>query len=146
MTHFLFCLSLCLTYGCQAQKKALEIIQCSKGNTGFKGRVPKEDIDKPNTGKDFYEVTLKALKKSTVEIVDLTVLENGGQMALKPTFENDGSKITLNTGEKAHLRVEKGNEKWVEKSSFKGEGRLTLKVNNVIMTLPIEKFEAVLPQ
>lgn len=144
--HLLFCFTLCLTYGCEAQKKAVEITQCTKGNTGFRGRVPKEEMGGANLGSDYYEISLKAKKKCSVEIVKLTVLGDGGQLNFNPVFENKTSKMTLKAGETCVVRVLRNNEQIVAKPNIKGEGSLTLKVDNKLLTLPIEKFEAFLPQ
>ena len=144
--HLLFCLTLCLTYGCEAQKKVIEITQCTKGNTGFKGRVPKEEMGGANLGNDYYSISIKAKKKCTVEIVKLTVLGDGGQLILNPVFENNTVKMTIKAGETGVMRVVKDSDQIVAKPNISGEGLLTLKVNNKIISLPIEKFEAFLPQ
>ena len=146
ITHLLFCLTLCLTYGCEAQKKVVEITQCTKGNTGFRGRIPKEEMGGANLGNDYYEISLKAKKKCSVEIIKLTVLGDGGQLILNPVFENNTVKMTLKVGETRVMRVVKDSDQIVAKPNIKGEGSLTLKVDNKLLILPIEKFEAFLPQ
>ena len=143
--YLLFCLTLCLTYGCEAQKKVVEINQCTKGNTGFRGRVPKEEMGGANLGNDYYSISIKAKKKCTVEIVKLTVLGDGGQLILNPVFENNTVKMTLKAGETSVMRVVRDSDQIVAKPNINGEGSLTLKVNK-LLTLPIEKFEAILPQ
>ena len=144
--YLFFCLTLCLTYGCEAQKKVVEITQCTKGNTGFRGRVPKEEMGGANLGNDYYSISIKAKKKCTVEIVKLTVLGDGGQIILNPVFENNTVKMTLKAGETVVMRVVRDSDQIVAKPNISGEGSLTLKVNNKFLTLPIEKFEAFLPQ
>ena len=144
--YLFFCLTLCLTYGCEAQKKVVEITQCTKGNTGFRGRVPKEEMGGANLGNDYYSISIKAKKKCTVEIVKLTVLGDGGQLILNPVFENNTVKMTLKAGETSVMRVVRDSDQIVAKPNINGEGSLTLKVNNKLLTLPIEKFEAFLPQ
>ena len=144
--YLFFCLTLCLTYGCEAQKKVVEITQCTKGNTGFRGRVPKEEMGGANLGNDYYSISIKAKKKCTVEIVKLTVLGDGGQIILNPVFENNTVKMTLKAGETVVMRVVRDHDQIVAKPNINGEGSLTLKVNNKFLTLPIEKFEAFLPQ
>ncbi len=146
ITDLFFCLTLCLTYGCEAQKKGVEITQCTKGNTGFRGRVPKEEIGGANLGNDYYTISIKAKKKCAVEIIKLTVLGDGGQLILKPVFENNTAKMALKAGETVVMRVVRDSEQIVAKPNIKGEGSLTLKVDNKLLTLPIEKFEAFLPQ
>ena len=118
-----------LTTACNAQKKMVEIVNCSKGNTGFKGIVPKEDMYKPHQGKDFYAISFKATKKCTVEIVSLTVKENDTQIFLKPLFDNGVIKKAFATGENGYLRVEKEENAPVLKPYIKGAGRLVLKIN-----------------
>ena len=142
----LFCFALCLTYGCDAQKKVVEITQCTKSNTGFRGRVPKEEMGGANLGNDYYTISIKARKKCTIEIVKLTILGDGGQLILNPVFENNTAKMTLKAGETCTMRVVKDGDQIVAKPNIKGEGNLTLKVNNKLLTFPIEKFEAILPQ
>ena len=142
----LFCFALCLTYGCDAQKKIVEITQCTKSNTGFRGRVPKEEMGGANLGNDYYTISIKAKKKCSIEIVKLTVLGDGGQLVLKPVFENSTPKMTLKAGETCAMRVVKDTDQIVAKPNIKGEGSLTLKVDNKLLTLPIEKFEVNLPQ
>lgn len=144
--YLFFCLTLCLTYGCEAQKKIVEITQCTKGNTGFRGRVPKEEMGGANLGNDYYSISIKAKKKCTVEIVKLTVLGDGGQLILNPVFENNTAKMALKAGETVVMRVVRDSEQIVAKPNIKGEGSLTLKVDNKLLTLPIDKFEAFLPQ
>ena len=146
ITHLLFCLALCLTYGCDAQKKIVEITQCTKSNTGFRGRVPKEEMGGANLGNDYYTISIKAKKKCSVEIVKLTVLGDGGQLILNPVFENNTAKMTLKAGETVVMRVVRDSEQIVAKPNINSEGSLTLKVDNKLLTLPIEKFEAILPQ
>ena len=142
----LFCFALCLTYGCDAQKKIVEITQCTKSNTGFRGRVPKEEMGGANLGNDYYTISIKAKKKCSIEIVKLTVLGDGGQLILNPVFENNTPKMTLKAGETCAMRVVKDTDQIVAKPNIKGEGSLTLKVDNKLLTLPIEKFEVILPQ
>lgn len=144
--YLLFCLTLCLTYGCEAQKKVVEINQCTKGNTGFRGRVPKEEMGGANLGNDYYTISIKAKKKCSVEIVKLTVLGDGGQIILNPVFENNIVKMTLKAGETSVMRVVRDSDQIVAKPNIKGEGSLTLRVDNKLLTLHIEKFEAILPQ
>ena len=144
--YLFFCLTLCLTYGCEAQKKVVEITQCTKGNTGFRGRVPKEEMGGANLGNDYYSISIKAKKKCTVEIVKLTVLGDGAQIILNPVFENNTVKMTLKAGETVVMRVVRDSDQIVAKPNISGEGSLTLKVNNKLLTLPIEKFEAFLPE
>ena len=146
ITHLLLCLALYLTYGCEAQKKVVEINQCTKGNTGFRGRVPKEEMGGANLGNDYYTISIKAKKKCSVEIVKLTVLGDGGQIILNPVFENNIVKMTLKAGETSVMRVVRDSDQIVAKPNIKGEGSLTLRVDNKLLTLHIEKFEAILPQ
>ena len=41
-------LSIILTTSCYSQNKLIECTKAQKGNTGARGRVPKEDMNKPN--------------------------------------------------------------------------------------------------
>ena len=132
--YLFFCLTLCLTYGCEAQKKIVEITQCTKGNTGFRGRVPKEEMGGANLGNDYYSISIKAKKKCSVEIVKLTVLGDGGQLILNPVFENNTVKMTLKAGETSFMFVVRDSDQIIAKPNINSEGSLTLKVNNKLLT------------
>ncbi len=146
ISNIVLLLFLCITISCTAQKKMIEIVNCSKGNTGFKGIVPKEDMYKPNQGKDFYAISFKAIKKCSVEIVSLTIKENGGQIILKPFFDNSTTKIALASGEICYIRVEKEENETIKKLNIKAEGSLILKINGKKAVFVIEKFNLILPQ
>ena len=146
LSNLFLLLFLCITTACNAQKKMIEIVNCTKGNTGFRGIVPKEDMHKPNQGKDFYALSLKATKKCTVEIVSLTVKENDTQILLKPTFDNGTIKMSLAAGETGYLRVEKEENAPALKPKIKGAGSLVLKINGKKNVFAIEKFDMILPQ
>ncbi len=145
ISHFIIVAFFTLMSSCSAQK-ALECVKAQKGNTGNRGIISAEDMDKPREGKDYFALELKAKKKCTLEIVNLTVKEDGGQVLLKPTFENNTSKMALKAGETCYVRVEKENNAIVAKPTLKNAGSLTVKVNGKTMVMPIEKFEEIMPQ
>lgn len=145
ISHLIIVAFLTLTSSCTAQK-ALECVNAQRGNTGHRGIVPAEEMDKPREGKDFFALELKAKKKCTLELVNLTVKGYGGQVLLKPTFENNTSKMSLKAGESCYVRVEKESNTTVAKPNIKNAGSLTVKVNGKTMVMPIEKFEEIMPQ
>lgn len=143
--YFFLFLSAISTYSCTAQKKVVEMQQCSKSNTGFKGRVPKEYMDRPNSGHDFYSISLKINKKCTIEVVDLTVKNEGKVLSVKPQLDNGSSKMSFLTGETCYIRADfDGNQK-ILNQTLNGEGFLTLKINGKTTKLEIKSFEMILP-
>ena len=146
ISNFILFAFLCLTTACNAQK-ALECVSAQRGNTGHRGRVTAEEMDKPNQGKDYFTLELKAKKKCTVEIISLQVKDNGGQCSMKPVFENNTSKMALKAGESYYIRAEKDEKASIAKSvNIKNEGVLTIKVNGKKTVMPIEKFVEIMPQ
>ena len=139
-----YLLFLLMTISCTAQKKNIEMVTCAKGNTGFKGRVPKEDMHKPNTGTDFYAITLKVKKLSTIEIIDLTVMNNNQPVCLKATFDDGSTKMTLSAGETCYLRAEH-DEKATSTKPIDGNGFLTIKVDGRTYKYEIKEFQSILP-
>ena len=134
------------TTACSAQKNALEIKSASRGNTGFRGRVMPDEMNKPNTGKDFYRLELTTKKLCTIEIVNLIVAADGGQILLHPTFERGLKKIKMTAGETFQIYVERGENLTVAKPNLTGEGLLTVKIRDKLVRFNIEKFTLILPQ
>lgn len=130
---------------CYAQRKTVEMTQCTKSNTGFRGRVPKEEMDKPQGGHDFYNITLHILQKSTIELVSLTVKNNEQIVSVKPQFDNGESKMSFSKGETGYIRADCDENITVVKRSLKSEGILTLKVNGKLTHLEVKTFASILP-
>jgi hypothetical protein len=146
LAYFFLIHLMMMSASCTAQKKNVEMVQCSKSNTGYKGRVPKEDMDKPNTGHDFYSISVKVLKKSVIEVVDLTVNNNGQCVSMKPQLDNGSTKMTFAGGETCYVRADMDENKKESTQKMKVEGYLTLKVNGKLTKLEIKTFESILPQ
>lgn len=146
--HLVVLVLVCGSIACNAQKKFININQCSKGNTGHKGIIPKEDMYKPVEGKDFYAISIKVIKKCQIEVLDLIVKREEGQISLKPFFDSGNNKMVLSTGENGYIRAERDSNvaSVSSKATIKGEGLLILKVNGKKVSYPIEKFEMILPQ
>lgn len=144
-SHVIFFTFLSLTLSCTAQK-ALECVSAIRGNTGHVGIIPAGERDKPREGKDYFTVELKAIKPCRVEIVNLIVKDYGGQVLLKPVFENGTSKMTLKADETCYIRVEKDKNTPVAKPNIQNIGSLTMKINGKTVSMPIEKFQEILPQ
>jgi hypothetical protein len=146
ISQFFFLCLLSLTAACNAQK-TLECLAAQRGNTGHRGIVPAEDRDKPRPqGKDYFTLELKSIKTCTLEIVQLIVKDYGGQVVLKPVFENNTSKTSLKAGETCYIRVEKEQDVTVAKPNIKNEGSLIVKINGKQQIMAIEKFQLILPQ
>lgn len=146
LKFFLFSLLLTAS-ACQAQKNMVECVTAQRGNTGNRGIVPKEDMDKPRQGKDFFALQLKVAKGTTIELVSLTVKDFDNQIVLKPIFsEHNTSKLKTKAGETYYIRAEKEENCAIEKLKIKNEGVLVLKVKGKFTTLPITQFEYILPQ
>jgi hypothetical protein len=143
--HFFPLVFLFLALSCDTSK-ALEYVSARRGNTGHVGVIPAGDDYKPKEGKDYFNLELKAVKNCTLEIVHLIVKDYGGQVVLKPVFENLTSKMVLKAGETCYIRVEKEPNTTVAKPNIEKVGSLTLKVNGETVVLPIEKFEEIIPQ
>jgi hypothetical protein len=133
---------------CSAQKQVVEMVQCSKGNTGYKGRVPKEYENRPNTGHDFYTISIKVYKKCVIEVLDLTVKKNEQDIILKPVMEDGTTKMSFLADETCYLRAEldAATPSVLSKKKLKNEGFLTLKVNGKTTKLEVKSFESILPQ
>ena len=140
-------LSIILTTSCYSQNKLIECTKAKKGNTGARGRVPKEDMNKPNKGKDFFILELKARKKCDVEIVNFTLRTEGVTLEMWPKFADNSTKKSFKKGETLTLQAEKSDMMNQAKTPIKKDVyTLKLKVNDQLVEIPIEKFEDVLPQ
>jgi hypothetical protein len=144
--HFFSLACLFSALSCVSSKSLLECVNARKGNTGNVGIIPAGEDYKPPVGKDYFTLELKTVKPCTIEIVQLIVKDYGGQVVLKPFFENFTSKMTLKAGETCYIRVEKEPNMTVAKPNIEKMGSLMLKVNGEMMVLPIEKFEEIIPQ
>jgi hypothetical protein len=144
--HFFSLAFLFLALSCTSSKSLLECVNARRGNTGNVGIISADEDYKPKAGKDYFTLELKAVKNCTIEIVHLIVKDYGGQVLLKPVFENLTSKMTLKAGETCYIRVEKEPNTTVAKPNIEKVGSLTLRVNGETMVLPIEKFEEIIPQ
>jgi hypothetical protein len=144
--HFFPLAFLFLILSCTSSKSLLECVNARKGNTGHVGAIPAGDDYKPKEGKDYFTLELKTVKNCTLEIVHLIIKDYGGQVLLKPVFENLTSKMTLKAGETCYIRVEKEPNITVFKPNIEKMGSLMLKVNGETVVLPIEKFEEIIPQ
>ena len=147
----LFALLLSFT-ACSAQKKQaktvdmIEIVKAQKGNTGFRGRVPKEDINKPNEGKDFYIVEIKAVKDCAFDVIDLCVSKNEKQaMMLKITGDEQVTKFKLKQGESVFLRAECDDKMKMMPQQISSPAELSLMINKKKTVLKIKKIEEILP-
>ena len=149
MRYVFLCLLFTTAISCAAQNNALEIVSAQKGNTGFRGRVPKEDINKPNEGKDFYLIQLKAKKNCTIKVVGLQVHKGDFKANQLFPVNNEGqTTIKLKKGESCELKAELSDK--AKESLFKGDypvgsGRLDLKIGKQTVWLDIVKFEEILP-
>jgi hypothetical protein len=153
---FAFLLS---TTACSAQKKQgktmdiIEIVKAQKGNTGFRGRMPKEDVNKPNQGKDYYLIQIKVNKDCTINLLNFYIhkgKQNGENTADILSLENLESKKQFKAikGEIYTLRA--NYDATPEEGRFKGvyplgSGRLELKVGSEFISHNILKFEEILP-
>jgi hypothetical protein len=145
VSHLIFTLFISLLTACTTLK-SLECVNAQRGNTGNVGIIPADEINKPRQGKDYFTLELKAAKNCTVEIVDLIVKDYGGQVLLKPVFENNTSKMNLKANETCYIRVEKENNAAVAKPSIPNIGSLTVKINGKTKMMTIENFQEIMPQ
>jgi hypothetical protein len=147
----LFALLLSFT-ACSAQKKQaktvdmIEIVKAQKGNTGFRGRVPKEEMNMPNQGKDFYIVEIKAVKDCAFDVMDLCVSKNEKQvMILKIAGDEQGTKFKLKQGESVFLRAECDDKMKIMPQQILTPAELSLMINKKKTVLKIKKIEEILP-
>jgi hypothetical protein len=146
----LFALFLSFT-ACSAQKNKaktvdiIEIVKAQKGNTGFRGRVPKEDMNKPNQGKDFYIVEIKAVKDCTFDVIDLCVSKNEKEaIMLKIVGDGQATKFNLKKGESVFLRAECDDTIKIITQQI-STAELSLMINKKKTVLKIRKIEEILP-
>jgi hypothetical protein len=147
----LFALLLSFT-ACSAQKNKaktvdmIEIVKAQKGNTGFRGRVPNEDMNKPNQGKDFYIVEIKALKDCAFDVMDLCVSKNEKQaMILKIVGDEKATKFNLKKGESLFLRAECDDTMKLVTQQISTPAELSLMINKKKTVVKIRKIEEILP-
>jgi hypothetical protein len=144
----LFALSLS---NCAAQASLITISNTQKGNTGHRGIIPKfeenesSEAAKPVEGKEYYSFSLTINQDCTLEISNLTVKSEGGQVTLKPKFDDDNTKKQFKKGEIVYLRVEKDKGMKVAKPTISGEGNLAIKINGRLKRIPIKEFTMVFP-
>jgi hypothetical protein len=137
---------------CSAQRNKgktmdfIEIVKAQKGNTGFRGRVPKEDMNKPNQGKDFYILEIKAMKDCAFDVVDLCVSKNEKEaMMLKIVGDEQATKFNLKKGESVFLRAECDDTIKIITQQISTPGELSLMINKKKTVLKIRKIEEILP-
>ncbi len=145
--YFLLVL-LVATTSCTAQ---IEVISATKGNTGHRGIQPRDDEGnriEPPKGKDYYALEMKTKGACTVELLNLTVKTDDGQILnLTPKFtDGDLKKNKMTTNQIFYVRTERDESAKVTKQVLKGEGLLKVKINGKMRTLPIENFTLTLPQ
>ncbi len=145
---YFFLVLLLATTSCNAQ---IDLLSASKGNTGHRGILRRDENGnhiEPPKGKDYYALELKTKRGCTVEIVNLTIKGNDGQIVnLSPKFtENDAEKQKLKAEQTFYLRAEREDSASASKQILKGEGLLTMKINGKKMSLPVENFTMIMPQ
>ena len=138
-------LSMILATSCYSQNKFIECVKAQKGNTGARGRVPKEDMNKPNKGKDFFVLELKSNKKCDVEIVNFTLRTEGVTLEMWPKFADNSTKKSFKKGDVMSIQAEKSDMMNQAKTPIKKDVyTLKLKINDQLVEIPIEKFEDIL--
>jgi hypothetical protein len=139
---------------CSAQKNKgktmdfIEIVKAQKGNTGFRGRVPKEDMNKPNQGKDFYILEIKAVKDCYIQLVNLAVDKNKQTIFLSIANDEGRDEFLLKKGDHIFLRAEVGETNITVKNintALNCLARLCVKINQKQEMLDIQKIEEILP-
>jgi hypothetical protein len=128
-----------------AQSSLITISNTQKGNTAHRGIIPQDEEYKPIEGKDYYSLTLTINKDCTLEISNLTVKTEGGQVVLKPKFDDGAVKKRFKKGEIVYLRVEKEKDVTVAKPSIAGDGNLAIKINGRLKRIPITEFTMIFP-
>ena len=130
---------------CQAQANLISLSNTQKGNTGHRGVIPQDENYKPIEGKDYYSLTMTIKGNCMLEIANLIVKTDGGQVKLMPKFEDGSTKKRFKKGETVYLRVEKDKEMTVAKPSIEGEGNLSIKINGRLKRIPIKEFKMIFP-
>ena len=150
LSHFLFLLLAFCTTACQSQSAFLEVVNPTKGNTGHRGILPRDENGQPiemPKGKDYFQLDLKAKRNCTVKIVHMTVKTSpNAQCVLNPTFEKNETLHVFKKNDIFSLRVEKEENVPNAKSIMINEGKLTVKVNGKLVNLLIKEFTLILPQ
>ena len=145
--YFLLILLVSAT-SCTAQ---IEVISATKGNTGHRGIQPRDEqgnrIDPPK-GRDYYSLEMKTKGVCTVELLNLTIKGNDGQIITVPPMFTDGDrkKNKMTADQTFYIRAEREESAKVSKQILKGEGLLKVRINGKVRTLPIENFTLTLPQ
>lgn len=140
---------------CSAQKSKektvdiIEVVKAQKGNTGFRGRVAREDMNKPNQGKDFYILEIKALRDCVFEVKELIISKNETQaIFLKIANDEHQTVFNLKKNDIIFLRAELNDSiKVITKRvlTFRTYPQLTLSINNKYALINIKKIEEILP-
>ena len=143
--NIIFALCAFFLTSCTAQKVTFTISNTVKGNTGHRGMIPQDEAYKPIEGKDYFNMTLTITSDCTLEIVDLTVKEDGGQVKLMPKFEDKTIKKRFKKGETVFLHVEKEKDMTVAKPNISGEGSLSIKINGKWKQIQIKEFTMIYP-
>ncbi len=144
--HIFVTVLLALSFSnCRAQASLITISNCQKGNTGHRGIMPPGEENKPLEGKEYFSLNLTINKDCTLEMSNLTVKTEGGQVQLKPTFDDGKLKKRFKKGETVYLRVEKDKDCTVAKPSIEGDGNLAIKINGRLKRIPIKEFVMVMP-
>jgi hypothetical protein len=139
-------MSVIFILSCQTHGQMLELLSAKRGNTGHRGIVPKEDMDKPLEGHDYYIVELKALKKTTLELVSMMVNKEDKGFKLEPTFDDKSKIKTVNAGDIVYIYAENNDTAQKSKVLFNLEGQLTVKAHGKLKTVDIKVCEMIMPQ
>jgi hypothetical protein len=139
-------LVLTLVISCKTQGQLMEMVSAKRGNTGYRGNVPKEERNKPIEGHDFYMIELKVLKKADIELVSMVVTSEGLGFKLMPVFEDKTTKMMANADTIVLIYAQKDDTAVKAVALKNAEVQLKIKVNGKINTINVKECQMILPQ
>ena len=131
---------------CEAQKPlSLKVINAARGNTGFRGRIPEEDKDKPLNGNVFVEINLMPSQSLVIDSVFVTLKDP--EVRLRDVSQNYPKQ--LKADETWYLRIENKESmtaQWENNMRDTCEGFIDLYSSGKKHTVIIKNFKPILPK
>ena len=131
---------------CEAQKPlTLNVQNAARGNTGFRGRIPDEDKDKPLNGNVFVEINLVAAQNCIIDSVFITLKDP--EVRFRDVSSNYPKQ--LKADETWYLRIEnKGTSAalWENNMRDTCEGFMDFYSSGKKYTVIIKNFKPILPK
>ena len=131
---------------CEAQKPlSLNLLNAARGNTGFRGRIPDEDKDKPLKGNVFVDINLMASHNCDIDSVFVNLKDP--EIRFRDVSQNYPKH--LKADETWNIRIEnkeQGLSNWDNNRCETCEGFMDFYSGGKKYTVLIKNFKSILPK